>query len=340
MGNTQDSINYYANLLILQYVGKPKAYATIQATVNPVIMPQTTVETIAFSPPPTSGSFVLSYNGVPISTIQWNDSAATIQGYLDQLPPNVFDAGAAPTAFWPTVYDDGMAPDALYAVLIDGGNAFGYGLGAITVTGSIASGLLTITFNGVPPPAALLTLVSSTLLSGGNPVTVTITETDLSLPLAVQAGFNLTGPNPATGKQLDTLGKYAGVVRTGLGFQATITLNDADFLVFIQLATVRNSAGSSLATIETLLNQFFAGQISVTDYANMSMVFTILTGIGSANLIQLMVTEGLLPRPMGVGQTVVLADPLDAFGFELSTNSGGFGDLSDASIGGKFASLF
>lgn len=37
---TQEIIDYYANLLILQYLGKPKAYATIQTSVEPFIMDQ------------------------------------------------------------------------------------------------------------------------------------------------------------------------------------------------------------------------------------------------------------------------------------------------------------
>jgi hypothetical protein len=37
---TQDIINYYSGLLILQYFTKPKAIATIQAIVGPVIMDQ------------------------------------------------------------------------------------------------------------------------------------------------------------------------------------------------------------------------------------------------------------------------------------------------------------
>lgn len=41
---TQELINYYANLLVMQYKGKPRAYATIQSVVEPFIMDQ-----IAFS---------------------------------------------------------------------------------------------------------------------------------------------------------------------------------------------------------------------------------------------------------------------------------------------------
>lgn len=37
---TQEIIDYYADLLIIQYKGKPKAYAHIQALVTPVVMDQ------------------------------------------------------------------------------------------------------------------------------------------------------------------------------------------------------------------------------------------------------------------------------------------------------------
>lgn len=37
---TQEIIDYYANLLIMQYIGKPDAYATIQQTIKPYIMDQ------------------------------------------------------------------------------------------------------------------------------------------------------------------------------------------------------------------------------------------------------------------------------------------------------------
>lgn len=41
---TEELINYYANLLILQYLGKPKAYATIQTLVTPVVMDQLPIQ--------------------------------------------------------------------------------------------------------------------------------------------------------------------------------------------------------------------------------------------------------------------------------------------------------
>lgn len=337
--NTVELRDYYPNLLMLEYIGKAKAYATVQTQVTPVIMPQTTVQTIAFSPIPDAGQFVLSYLGVNTIPINWNDSAAVIQAILQMLAPAVIDGGNA-LAPGPNILDGGNAFTTIWQEDIDGGSAFGFGLSGIVVTGSIASGLLTITFIGVTPPVDLLVLVSSTLTSSGNPVTVTITETDLTIPLAVQAGFNVTGPNPARGVQLDVLGKYVGVTRTGSGFTMPITLGDTDFLTLIQMAIIKNNAGSSLATIQNLLFQFFPYTVSVVDYTTMEIVYYIASSVASEELVELFVTEGILPTPMAVGYAVITFNATNAFGFADSVNSGGFGDISDPSIGGEFASLF
>lgn len=150
-------------------------------------------------------------------------------------------------------------------------------------------------------------------------VTPVIMAEDLTnqLPLSVQNAFNLIGSNTAVGVQLDVLGKYAGVTRTGNGFYGPITLNDSDFLVFIQLAIVTNSAGSSLATIQQLLFQYFPDEILVFDYADMHMSYLIDSSVGSQALAQLFVAEGLLPKPMGVAlaSTIYYPGIKSFFGF-------------------------
>lgn len=133
------------------------------------------------------------------------------------------------------------------------------------------------------------------------------------LPLKVQDAFNLLGSNKAVGNQLDIIGKYVGVTRNGYGFTAPITLDDEDFLTFIQMGIIRNRSGSSLATIQSLLNEFFPDQIFVFDYANMFMSYLIDTSVGSQDLIDLFVTEGLLPKPMGVGLSVIAYPIIDKF---------------------------
>ena len=271
---TKELVNYYANLLILQYRGKPKAYATIQATATPIIIPQTTTQTIVFSPAPTAGTFKLSLLATLTGFLNWNDSAATIQTALQVISSQV------------------------------------------TVTGSIASGL-TITLTGIDPVADLVEVENSTLTNGGNPVAFTITETDETLPNAIQNAFNLNGSQLAQGVQLDILGKYAGVSRSGNGFSGPITLDDDNFYLLIKMAIAKNTAGSSLEDIDTLLNTFFPGEILAYDYTDMRMSYLVSTALGSQDLIQLFITEGLLPRPMGVQLASVVYVPIldQFFGF-------------------------
>lgn len=337
--NTIELINYYADLLILQYVGKSKAYATIQTVVNPVVMPQVSVQTITFPLIPDTGSFVISWDGDETPAIDWDVTAAELQAILRGLAPYTFDGGSASAVSSDTL--DGGTASSVSADIVDGGDAAGFGLGEITVTGSVADGFV-ITFTGIdPPPAPILTLVSSTLTSSGAaPVDPVITEIDETLPVAVQNAYNVVGDDIAQGVQLDVIGKYVGVSRTGQGFSTQITLDDADFTTLIQLAIIKNNSGSSLSTIVGLLYQFFGTQLVVYDYTNMFMSYSISTALGSTDLVQLVVTEGLLPKPMGVGEIIIIFSGTNAFGFEGSTHSGGFGDLTDASVGGEFASLF
>lgn len=118
------------------------------------------------------------------------------------------------------------------------------------------------------------------------------------LPLAVQGAFNI---DDAIGTQLDVLGKYVGVTRTGHAPNGdVITLTDADFRSFIRVSVLKNSSGSDLATIQNLLNLFFAGEIFVFDYQDMTMDYLINASVGSQDLVKLFVTEGSLPKPMGV----------------------------------------
>lgn len=190
-GNTTgELVEYYSNLLISQYNLKPKAVATVQVSVTPIIMPGTSVETIAFAPVPTGGSFELAYDGgTNFVTINWNDSASTIQAKLRGLAPAGLTGGNPDTVF-SDILNGGSPGTTSFADLIDGGTAFGWNLSQIVVTGSIASGLLTVTFVGVQPPAAMLVVLSNSLTP--SPIQITITETDLTMPLAVLNGFSLS----------------------------------------------------------------------------------------------------------------------------------------------------
>lgn len=133
------------------------------------------------------------------------------------------------------------------------------------------------------------------------------------LPNQIQNAFNLIGSDTAIGVQLDTLGKYVGVTRSGNGFYGPITLDDENFLTLIRMGIVRNGSSSSLAAIQKLLHQFFAGEVFVFDYKNMNMSYLINSSIGNQDIVQLFITEKLLPKPMGVGISVILSPAIDMF---------------------------
>lgn len=119
------------------------------------------------------------------------------------------------------------------------------------------------------------------------------------LPLQVQNAYNMDGT--AVGVQLDILGKYIGVTRTGYSVKGLpITLNDSDFFILIKMAVLTNNNNSTLASIQAAIAAIFPNELFVFDYKNMRISYLINSGIGNQNLIQLFITEGLLPKPLGV----------------------------------------
>ena len=260
----QSLISYYKSLLILQYLNKTKASGTVGALAGAAILPQSSIQVITFPLAPTSGTFVLNYDALgSTAAINWNDSAGTIQTKLQAVS----------------------------------------GLSAVIVTGSIASQSLTIT--NTSQLIYLLSISANSLVNGATSIAPVVTtqqsSTDTTLPFSVLNGFNLTGSNIAIGKQLDIIGEYIGVSRSAFSFLGTsITLSDADFLTLIQIAIIQNNGLSSLYNIQALLHTYFPGEVLVFDYQNMQMSYLISSAIGSQNLIQVLVTEGLLPAPMGV----------------------------------------
>lgn len=269
---SQDNSTYYANLLILQYIQEPRAYATVYETTLPALLPDSSVQFVKFSPTPASGLFTLNYGGVDTSSIQWNDSSGTIQSKLNYILTSPLSA---------------------------------------IVSGSISSGL-TVTFSNYTE-LEILSVTNNLLLDvHSNSVAFEVSQIGTQLPFDVQNAFNLFG-DTAVGDQLDTIAKYVGVSRQGYGFNGPVTLNDAEFLLFIQMGIIRNRSGSSLATIQELLNQFFPNEIFVFDYQTMQMGYLISTSIGDQNLIDMFVTQGLLPRPMGVAISVIAVPVIDKF---------------------------
>jgi hypothetical protein len=268
MTDTQSIIEYYANLLIIQYLGKPKAFATIEAVVTPVLMGTSDSQFLKFSSSVSSGDFKLSYAGVLTASIAYNASAGTIESDLQAIIPFTVD-----------------------------------------VSGSIEDGLLFV-FSDFTEAVEFIEVADNTL--NGDPLSL-VSPVGSQLPIAVQDGFNLVGLDLSIGTQLDIIGKYVGASRSGYGFNGPVTLNDTDYLTLIRMAIIRNNAGSSLAAIQAYIHRFFTDEIFVFDFANMNMSYLIDSDLGNTDLIQLVVAEDFLPRPMAVGLSVIVAPIIDKF---------------------------
>lgn len=128
------------------------------------------------------------------------------------------------------------------------------------------------------------------------------------LPNQVMNAYNL---DTAVGVQLDVLGKYVGVNRSGYGPSGFITLDDTDYRTFIRLGIARNTLGSSLYVIQNFLHQFFEGDIFVFDNKDMQLSYYLNSDDISIELAYLFINEGLLPKPLGVQLASVIYAPID-----------------------------
>lgn len=123
------------------------------------------------------------------------------------------------------------------------------------------------------------------------------------LPDQIINAFSL---EDAIGAQLDIVGKYIGVARTNPGFEYPITLDDDDYRQLIKMKILSNNAGSSLAEIQNLINIYFKGQVVIFDNKAMNLSYYMDSSAGTLDFAQVVVTIGILPRPMGVGISSVI----------------------------------
>jgi Protein of unknown function (DUF2612) len=122
------------------------------------------------------------------------------------------------------------------------------------------------------------------------------------LPLSVQDAYAL---DTSTGVQLDVLAKYIGASRVNNTSKGLVTLADDDFRKLLKLVLIKNNSGSSVYDIEKLLAQNFPNQIRFYDSTNMSLNYIISEDVGTAALLDILLSGVYLPAPMGVGVSVI-----------------------------------
>lgn len=151
------------------------------------------------------------------------------------------------------------------------------------------------------------------------------------LPSKVQDAFNIVD---AVGAQLDVLGKYVGVSRTGLTLNGLVRLEDDDYRKLIRLVVIKNNSGSSLSDIQSLLAANFPGEILVSDNQTMGLNYVLLESLGTSDLLEILVTGSYMPAPMGVqtSVTIVPSHQYPFFGFTTYA-----GDISPVSPFNSYA---
>ncbi len=95
-------------------------------------------------------------------------------------------------------------------------------------------------------------------------------------------------------------------------------LTDASYRAVIKLAIILNQNDGTLATIMAALWQAFGNLIRLTDNANMTMDYQVVSSVP----LSVDVLRQFLPKPMGVGITVTIISPIPGGEDELTTEGG------------------
>ena len=140
---------------------------------------------------------------------------------------------------------------------------------------------------------------------------------------AVQGAYSFPG---ALGTQLDVIGKYLGVSRTGYNLTGPVTLDDDDYLVILQLASIRNHSDGTLYELQKSIQTFFPESLKLYDYQNMHISYFLDPSTFSTNLAAFALSAGILPKPAGVALGATIAAPIgtDFYGFVTYANPNPF----------------
>ena len=152
------------------------------------------------------------------------------------------------------------------------------------------------------------------------------------LPLFIEGGYDVKN---AVGHQLDVLGKYAGIKRVNFNNNGDVVrLNDSDYSSLLLFSIISNHSTASFRDIKENLFMVFGNDVQVFDLGNMRMSYTIRVGVGSDELIDVLTSQNLLPKPMGVSlsNTIYVPTRNRFFGFQSYTQrnqSRGFNSYSN-----------
>jgi len=123
----------------------------------------------------------------------------------------------------------------------------------------------------------------------------------------------------------------------------TLELDDVAYRILLRAKIAANVGSAfmvsdSRISIQDVVNAAFAAQAYVTDGLNMGLTLYVSPVI-ELEYLRAIVNLGLLPKPQGVRYDyIILADPIDTFGFADNPNARGFADKFDPNqSGGRLA---
>lgn len=313
-------------------------------------LPASPVETIGFSAVAASGTFVLNFGSLPTAAINWNDSAATIQGKVQAVSGlthvlvtgsiaseslvltqpgqygaiplatvsanSVQDAGSNAIVITPVTTNPGWSGGALGYAIYNSPTQVGVDFGTGSKTFAMANG----TFSQTP-----------NILAGGGQLVIfllTVATQTFTLSALAASGtfvFNYGGHASAAINWNDNIATIQGKIQAIPGLsEVLVTGSIASELLTVQYAGVYGNI--ALATISANSLQT-GGSVAIT-----FVIATSVTGQTWANAINatqgvvqyfgVMVTDTLA----SIGQTDMLAaaaviQPLNLMGFVVSTST-------------------
>lgn len=107
--------------------------------------------------------------------------------------------------------------------------------------------------------------------------------------------YNAFNVDTAVGVQLDAIGKFLGIDRSGL--------SDDDYRLLINFKIVVDNGGHSMKDIDNILYEFFGKDIVCHNNQDMSLTYILVNEY--SNLIPVILANNLLPMPLGVGISII-----------------------------------
>lgn len=107
--------------------------------------------------------------------------------------------------------------------------------------------------------------------------------------------------------------QYNGTLNYNSVLSQTSRLSDDDFRVVIKLKILQNNINHSHKSIDDGMFKFFGDDVRPSSIGNMEMVYFITENVTA--IIKASLTKDILPRPMGVGLSLVENVDGDMFGF-------------------------